>query len=72
MRRGIMEGMGACSNISADREHRRQCIHNKKTANTSQSYCVMKHTPMLTGGGFWAVNRSPKPIKSEIQSSQER
>lgn len=45
MRRGIMEGTGARSKISAEREHRRQCIHNKKTANTSQSYCVMKHTP---------------------------
>lgn len=72
MRRGIMEGAGAHSNISAEREHRRQCMHNKKTANTSQSYCVMKHTPMLTGGDFWAVNRSHKPIKSELQSSQER
>lgn len=44
----------------------------EKTANTSQSYYAMKHSPMLTGGDFWAVNRSHKSIKFELQSIQER
>lgn len=66
MHGGIMEGERAHSNFSAEREHRRKCIHNKKTANTSQSYCVMKHTPTLTGGGFWAVHRASVSIKSKL------
>lgn len=68
MRRGIMEGTELTATFQL-RENTEGNAFTRKQLTHHKVYSVMKHTPMLTGGDFWAVNRSHEPIKSELQSS---